>query len=176
MSFYFNLTLGKMCFNSPKSVVRVWIKYTMTAILLKEIIEKVFHLGASVAHYILATSLILKFLSLISKWHWKWSACFGHVPVCHSSCWWCAISECFGSVLSKSPVALIWCFHIAWAGSCFSFLSKDIHFAFSGSRHHGCAHHPGYLGHSELGSLQSFQDLNSGCSVDITPIDWLGLL
>lgn len=66
MSFYFNLTLGKMCSNSPKSVGRVWIKYTVTAILLKEIIEKPFLLGASVARYILATSLILKFLSLIS--------------------------------------------------------------------------------------------------------------
>lgn len=66
MSFYFNLTLGKMCFNSPKSVGRVWIKYTVTAILLREIIEKLFLLGASVAHYILATPLILKFLSLIS--------------------------------------------------------------------------------------------------------------
>lgn len=66
MSFYFNLTLGKMCSNSPKSVGRVWIKYTVTAILLKEIIEKPILLGASVARYILATSLILKFLSLIS--------------------------------------------------------------------------------------------------------------
>lgn len=65
MSFYFNLTLGKMDFNSPKSVGQVWIKYTMTAILLKEIIEKPFLLGASIAHYILATSVRLK-LSLIN--------------------------------------------------------------------------------------------------------------
>lgn len=65
MSFYFNLTLGKMGFNSPKSVGPVWIKYTMTAILLKEIIEKPFLLGASIAHYIPATSLILK-LSLVN--------------------------------------------------------------------------------------------------------------
>lgn len=32
MSFYFNLTLGKMCFNSPKSVGRVWIKYAVIAV------------------------------------------------------------------------------------------------------------------------------------------------
>lgn len=32
MSFYFNLTLGEMCFNSPKSMGRVWIKYTVTAV------------------------------------------------------------------------------------------------------------------------------------------------
>jgi hypothetical protein len=38
----------------------------VTAILLKDIIERLFLLGASIAHYILATSLILKFLSLIS--------------------------------------------------------------------------------------------------------------
>lgn len=36
MSFYFNLTLGKMCFNSPKSVGRVWIKYTVTVVRLKK--------------------------------------------------------------------------------------------------------------------------------------------
>ena len=36
MSFYFNLTLGKMCFNSPKSVGRVWIKYTVIAVHLKK--------------------------------------------------------------------------------------------------------------------------------------------
>lgn len=67
MSFYFNLTLGKMCFNSPKSVGRVWIKYTVTVVhLKKKKIKKLFLVGASLAHYFLATSLILKLPSLIS--------------------------------------------------------------------------------------------------------------
>lgn len=113
---------------------------------------------------------------LWTKWHWKWSACFGHVPVCHPSCWWYAISVCLGSMLSDLPIVLISGFHIAWAGSCFSFLSKHIYFTFSGSWHPGCAHHLGYFGHSEWGFLQSFPDLNSGCSVNITPVDWLGFL
>lgn len=66
MSFYFNLTLGKTCFNSPQSVGRVWIKYTVTAVHLKKIIKKLSLVGASITHYILATSLILKSPSLIS--------------------------------------------------------------------------------------------------------------
>jgi hypothetical protein len=38
------------------------------------------------------------------------------------------------------------------------------------------AHHLGYHEHSELGFSQSFQDLNSGSSMDLIPADWLGFL
>lgn len=56
----------------------------------------------------------------------------------------------------------------------FHSFSKCIYFTFGGLGHHGFAHPLGYCGHSELGFLQSFQDLNPGSSVDLTPADWLG--
>lgn len=106
MSFYFNLTLGKMCFNSPKSVGRVWIKYTVTVVHLKKIIKKLSLVGASLAHYFLATSLILKLPSLISfskindtvklvTWFWPRSSPSPQLlGTCHFPC---VLAPCWGT-------------------------------------------------------------------------------
>lgn len=68
MSLYFNLTLGKKC---VLTLQRAWVGYgsntLLTAVHLKKIIKKLSLVGASLAHYTLTTSLILKFPSLISS-------------------------------------------------------------------------------------------------------------
>lgn len=120
-------------------------------------------MGASTACYILATSLISKLLSLISfflnKWYCKTSqfvlagfhslsSAADHMP----------FSVCFRHLLGDVCVALIWHFHIARPGgcfSCFSFIFSYSRFMPRDSWNHCCAHCLGDLGQGSKHELWS---------------------
>lgn len=87
-----------------------------------KIIKQLSPLGASTAHYAITTSLMLKFPPLISFSKINDTAPLGSwLGLCSVSAAHGAFSVCLSNVPGNVHVALIWRFHISWAGRYCSF-------------------------------------------------------